>query len=35
MVAEATGRAAADGAELVVFPEATMCRFGVKLGPIA
>jgi len=35
LVAEATGRAAADGAELVVFPEATMCRFGVKLGPIA
>ncbi|MEE4022034.1 carbon-nitrogen hydrolase family protein [Gordonia sp. PKS22-38] len=30
-VAEAAGR----GADLVVLPEATMCRFGVKLGPIA
>ncbi|MFT3716752.1 MAG: carbon-nitrogen hydrolase family protein [Gordonia sp. (in: high G+C Gram-positive bacteria)] len=28
-------RAAADGADLVVFPEATMCRFGVPLGPVA
>lgn len=27
--------AAACGAQLVVFPEATMCRFGVALGPIA
>jgi deaminated glutathione amidase len=27
--------AAAEGASLVVFPEATMCRFGVPLGPIA
>ncbi|MFW0794103.1 carbon-nitrogen hydrolase family protein [Gordonia sp. CPCC 205515] len=34
-VAAATERAAADGARLVVFPEATMCRFGVRLGPIA
>ncbi|MDL9936911.1 carbon-nitrogen hydrolase family protein [Gordonia sp. ABSL1-1] len=29
------GEAAAAGAELVVFPEATMCRFGVPLGPVA
>ena len=35
LVAAATERAAAGGAELVVFPEATMCRFGVSLGPIA
>lgn len=28
-------RAAGQGAELVVFPEATMCRFGVALGPVA
>ena len=27
--------AAADGARIVVFPEATMCCFGVKLGPVA
>ena len=30
-----TGRAADAGAKLVVFPEATMCRFGVPLAPIA
>lgn len=30
-----TAEAAAAGAELIVFPEATMCRFGVPLGPIA
>ncbi|GLE52894.1 carbon-nitrogen hydrolase family protein [Mycobacterium montefiorense] len=30
-----TAQAAAAGASLVVFPEATMCRFGVPLGPIA
>ena len=30
-VEEYTRRAAADGARLVVFPEATMCRFGVPL----
>ncbi|MFC7754610.1 carbon-nitrogen hydrolase family protein [Tsukamurella soli] len=30
-----TARAAAAGARLVVFPEATMCRFGVSLKPIA
>lgn len=34
-VAAATERATNDGARLVVFPEATMCRFGVRLGPIA
>src|SRR6201985_414091 len=28
-------RAADTGAALVVFPEATMCRFGVPLAPIA
>ncbi len=32
---EYTGRAAEAGAKLVVFPEATMCRFGVPLAPIA
>ncbi|MGB8387066.1 carbon-nitrogen hydrolase family protein [Mycobacterium sp.] len=30
-----TGRAADAGAKLVVFPEATMCRFGVPLAAIA
>lgn len=35
LVREYTGRAAAAGAKLVVFPEATMCRFGVPLAPIA
>ncbi len=35
LVREYTGRAADAGAKLVVFPEATMCRFGVPLGPIA
>ncbi|GBG40560.1 hydrolase [Mycobacterium montefiorense] len=30
-----TAQAADAGASLVVFPEATMCRFGVPLGPIA
>ncbi|HEV7361073.1 MAG TPA: carbon-nitrogen hydrolase family protein [Mycobacterium sp.] len=34
-VRDYTGRAADAGATLVVFPEATMCRFGVPLGPIA
>ena len=29
------GETAANGAELVVFPEAAMCRFGVPLGPVA
>lgn len=35
LVREYTGRAAEAGAALVVFPEATMCRFGVPLGPVA
>lgn len=35
VVADYTGRAAEAGATLVVFPEATMCRFGVPLGPVA
>lgn len=34
-VREYAERAAAAGAKLVVFPEATMCRFGVPLEPIA
>jgi len=34
-VREYTDRAADAGAKLVVFPEATMCRFGVPLSPIA
>ncbi|HKI41908.1 MAG: carbon-nitrogen hydrolase family protein [Mycobacterium sp.] len=34
-VREYTGRAADAGARLVVFPEATMCRFGVPLRPVA
>ncbi|OBI82865.1 carbon-nitrogen hydrolase family protein [Mycobacterium asiaticum] len=35
LVREYTERAADAGAKLVVFPEATMCRFGVPLAPIA
>jgi predicted amidohydrolase len=35
LVRDYTSRAADAGAALVVFPEATMCRFGVPLGPIA
>ena len=35
LVADYTRRAAAAGARLVVFPEATMCRFGVPLVGIA
>ena len=35
LVADYTERAAAQGATLVMFPEATMCRFGVPLGPVA
>lgn len=35
LVEDHTGRAADAGATLVVFPEATMCRFGVPLGPVA
>ena len=34
-VRDITRRAADGGAVLVVFPEATMCRFGVPLAPIA
>ncbi|GAA1913537.1 carbon-nitrogen hydrolase family protein [Streptomyces sodiiphilus] len=30
-----TERAAAEGAEVVVFPEAAMARFGIPLGPVA
>jgi predicted amidohydrolase len=35
LVRDYTGQAADAGAQLVVFPEATMCRFGVPLGQIA
>jgi predicted amidohydrolase len=35
LVADDTQRAADAGAALVVFPEATMCRFGVPLAPVA
>ncbi|MBV9090049.1 MAG: carbon-nitrogen hydrolase family protein [Mycobacteriaceae bacterium] len=35
LVDDYTRRAADAGARLVVFPEATMCRFGVPLGPVA
>src|ERR1700735_1984383 len=35
LVRDYTGRAAESGASLVVFPEASMCRFGVPLAPIA
>jgi deaminated glutathione amidase len=35
LVRECARRAAEAGARLVVFPEATMCRFGVPLAPIA
>ena len=35
LVRDYAGRAAEAGASLVVFPEATMCRFGVPLAPIA
>lgn len=35
LVAEYSRRAADEGARLVVFPESTMCRFGVPLAPIA
>ncbi|MCV7409690.1 hydrolase [Mycobacterium florentinum] len=34
-VRDYTARAADAGATLVVFPEATMCRFGVPLAPVA
>ena len=35
VVADYTRRAADAGAALVLFPEATMCRFGVPLKPVA
>ena len=35
VVADAANQAADAGARLVVFPEATMCRFGVPLAPVA
>jgi deaminated glutathione amidase len=35
LVEDYTRRAANAGASLVLFPEATMCRFGVPLAPIA
>lgn len=35
LVGDSTRRAADAGARLVVFPEATMCRFGVPLAPVA
>ncbi len=35
LVEEYTRRAADEGARMVLFPEATMCRFGVPLAPIA
>jgi deaminated glutathione amidase len=35
LVEQYTARAAEQGARLVLFPEATMCRFGVALAPIA
>ncbi|HEU5474525.1 MAG TPA: carbon-nitrogen hydrolase family protein [Actinophytocola sp.] len=34
-VQSSVARAAAEGASVVLFPEATMARFGVPLGPIA
>jgi len=35
LVEDFTRRAAEAGARIVLFPEATMCRFGVPLGPVA
>jgi deaminated glutathione amidase len=35
LVEDYTRLAADAGARLVIFPEATMCRFGVPLAPIA
>jgi deaminated glutathione amidase len=35
LVEDYTRRAADEGARLVLFPEATMCRFGVPLAPVA
>src|SRR3954465_3690684 len=35
LVEDYTRRAADAGAAMVLFPEATMCRFGVSLKPVA
>jgi predicted amidohydrolase len=35
IVEDHTSRAADSGARMVLFPEATMCRFGVPLAPVA
>ena len=35
LVRDGVSRAAADGARAVLFPEATQCRFGVSLKPVA
>ncbi|MCB1264342.1 MAG: hydrolase, partial [Mycobacterium sp.] len=35
VISDYTRRAAEQGARLVVFPEAAMCRLGVPLGPVA
>ncbi|WP_326596407.1 carbon-nitrogen hydrolase family protein [Streptomyces sp. NBC_01803] len=35
VIAEQVTRAAAEGADAVVFPEAAMARFGIPLGPVA
>jgi predicted amidohydrolase len=35
LVEDYTRRAADAGAQMVLFPESTMCRFGVPLGPVA
>ncbi|MET1076176.1 MAG: carbon-nitrogen hydrolase family protein [Umezawaea sp.] len=35
LVRDGVRRAAADGARVVLFPEATQCRFGVSLKPVA
>ncbi len=34
-IADQTERAAAEGADAVIFPEAAMARFGIPLGPLA
>lgn len=35
LLTEQAERAAAEGAQVAVFPEATMARFGIPLGPVA
>ena len=35
LIREGVAAAAADGARIVVFPEAAMARFGIPLGPVA